>query len=73
MMRINLITGVIGVAFVVLGAPSASAEKLTLAGPYSWVTRVGLAGPRRLPVYPVDVGRQRTASLFDHLVGSSKQ
>jgi hypothetical protein len=31
MMRINLITGVIGVAFVVLGAPSASAEKLTLA------------------------------------------
>jgi hypothetical protein len=31
MMRINLITGVIGVAFVVLGAPSVSAEKLTLA------------------------------------------
>ena len=31
MMRINIITGVIGVAFVVLGAPSASAEKLTLA------------------------------------------
>ena len=31
MMRINLITGVIGVAFVVLSAQSASAEKLTLA------------------------------------------
>jgi hypothetical protein len=31
MMRINIITGVIGVALVVLGAPSASAEKLTLA------------------------------------------
>ena len=31
MMRINIITGVIGVAFVGLGAPSASAEKLTLA------------------------------------------
>jgi hypothetical protein len=31
MMRINIIIGVLGVAFVVLGAPSASAEKLTLA------------------------------------------
>src|SRR5438105_7531986 len=76
-----MVAGVVRGAGILGNAPQEAAQ--TSAESPSWVIRVGLAGPRRLPVYPGERTssgpvamsqrcQQRKSRLFDHFVANSR-